>query len=140
MGPNMRKFWKKNGQGFRPRAAHPVKIIGLQCKVERLQWMVVGRQKATMHLTLHSKECSQICTLFHLISKKVSNFLLIVANYQDFVEMLRSTTCIRPSKKINMFHVRILEKYQEESIFIFWGEMALNTHIKHDIWRIQCEE
>ena len=42
--------------------------------------------------------------------------------------------CIRPSKKINMFLVWVVEKYQKEGIFIFfvfYWETTLNTHIKH---------
>ena len=39
-----------------------------------------------------------------------------------------------------MFLIRVVEKYQKEGIFIFYWEMALNTHIKHNIWRIQREE
>ena len=39
-----------------------------------------------------------------------------------------------------MFLVQVVEKYQEEGIFIFYWEMALNTHIKLDIWRIQRAE
>ena len=39
-----------------------------------------------------------------------------------------------------MFLVWIVEKYQEEGTFIFYWEMALNIHIKLDIWLIQHAE
>ena len=66
---------------------------------------------------------------------QTNGFIWVCTQFQ-----IRPSKKIKPSKKINVFLVRIVEKHKKQGIFIFYWETDLNIHIKHDIWRIQRAE
>ena len=63
--------------------------------------------------------------------------VVLIFWYTCHLQTHKTEKNVRPSKQINMFLVRLEEKYQKEGNFIFYLETALDTQIKHDIWRIQ---